>query len=76
MAHCVTHNISFDPQLEWCIYCGKPKTAELVVVENTSTNSAIMPVCPSCRGEKTFYSASKNCYELCGGCGGSGKPAQ
>jgi hypothetical protein len=40
MALCVTHNISFDPQWEWCIYCGKPKTAELVVVENTSTNTA------------------------------------
>lgn len=40
MALCVTHNISFDPQWEWCIYCGKPKTAELAVVENTSTNTA------------------------------------
>jgi hypothetical protein len=28
--------------------------------------------CPSCRGEKVFYSASKRCYELCGGCGGTG----
>lgn len=30
-------------------------------------------ICPSCKGEKTFYSLSKNAYELCGGCGGSGK---
>jgi len=45
MAHCVTHNITFDPQWEWCIYCGKPKTAELVVVENTSTNIARDEIC-------------------------------
>jgi hypothetical protein len=56
MALCVTHNISFDPQWEWCIYCGKPKTAELVVVENTSTNS-VSPklhaaVCRACTGDQ------------------------
>lgn len=53
MAHCITHNISFDPQWEWCIYCGKPKIAELVVVESTSTNSAIdeiATVLSTCKG--------------------------
>jgi hypothetical protein len=50
MAHCVTHGITFDPQWEWCIYCGKPKTAELVVVENTSTNSeSTQLLCSTCR---------------------------
>ena len=45
MAHCITHGITFDPQWEWCIYCGKPKTAELVVVENASPNKQSTP-CP------------------------------
>ena len=25
MAHCDTHNITFDPNSEWCVYCGKPE---------------------------------------------------
>ena len=45
MAHCVTHNITFDPQREWCIYCGKPKTAEPAAVESTSTNIARDEIC-------------------------------
>ena len=45
MARCVTHNITFDPQWEWCIYCGKPKTAELVTVKDTFTNSAKGKIC-------------------------------
>ena len=57
MALCVTHNISFDPQWEWCIYCGKPKTAELAVGENTSTNTASAKpwVCERCGAEYAEY---------------------
>jgi hypothetical protein len=40
MATCFKHGQVYDPQFEWCIYCGNPKTANTTVAENTSTNNA------------------------------------
>lgn len=42
MALCVTHNISFDPQWEWCIYCGKPAVDN--IAQGSSTGDSPVKV--------------------------------
>ena len=82
MALCVTHNVVFDPQWEWCPYCGKPDrfsanespaTVRPVGPTNTRMEQGSEDqICPRCKGSGTTYEFHRF-GEVCGKCGGTGK---
>jgi hypothetical protein len=64
MALCITHNISFDPQWEWCVYCGKPKAPETVITESTTLpkNPEGPLTCSLCQVELDRTAVCHHCW--------------